>query len=68
MNFKIVNIIKFFVVIMLAFSGADRINLLSNDFELEYCGSVQRASTSVGTSDLHKVQTETIAKLFKDIK
>ena len=41
---------------------------LSNDFELEYCGSVQRASTSVGTSDLHKVQTETIAKLFKDIK
>ena len=41
---------------------------LSNDFDLEYCGSVQRASTSVGTSDLHKVQTETIAKLFKDIK
>ena len=41
---------------------------LSNDFELEYCGSIQRASTSVGTSDLHKVQTETIAKLFKDIK
>ena len=41
---------------------------LSNDFELEYCGSVQRASTSVGTSDLHKVQTETIAKLFNDIK
>ena len=41
---------------------------LSSDFELEYCGSVQRASTSVGTSDLHKVQTETIAKLFKDIK
>jgi len=40
----------------------------SNDFDLEYCGSVQRASTSVGTSDLHKVQTETIAKLFKDIK
>lgn len=41
---------------------------LSNDFELEYCGSVQRASTSVGTSDLHKLQTETIAKLFNDIK
>ena len=41
---------------------------LSYDFELEYCGSIQRASTSVGTSDLHKVQTETIAKLFKDIK
>lgn len=41
---------------------------LTNDFELEYCGSIQRASTSVGTSDLHKVQTETIAKLFKDIK
>ena len=41
---------------------------LSNDFELEYCGSIQRASTSVGTSDLHKVQTEAIAKLFKDIK
>ena len=41
---------------------------LSYDFELEYCGSIQRASTSVGTSDLHKVQTETIAKLIKDIK
>ena len=34
MNIQFFSIIKFFIILMLAFIGADRINLVSNEFEI----------------------------------
>ena len=39
-----------------------------NDLELEYYGSTERASTSVGTSELHKIQIESITTKFNELK
>ena len=39
-----------------------------NDLELEYYGSTERASTSVGTSELHKIQIEAITTKFNELK
>ena len=41
---------------------------LMKEYELEYYGSTERASTSVGTSELHKIQLESIKNKFNEIK
>ena len=41
---------------------------LLKDLELKYYGSTERASTSVGTSELHKIQIETITSNFSQLK
>ena len=41
---------------------------IMKEYELEYYGSTERASTSVGTSELHKIQIESIKNKFNEIK
>ncbi len=41
---------------------------LLKDLELKYYGSTERASTSVGTSELHKIQIEAITSNFSQLK